>query len=248
MSFPANMKTGIGLGSTAGNNFPEIFFIIYLILASILRRCGFKDAILYSSHNSIPFDHYMFDSGVLFNLFSEYGVGKSLEPLINELFRNFNLDPDINMDNIYFNEIVRLTNEVSKIIRSHNPSLETEWMFRYATEMEFVYDNIAVDRLNRIKPLLISPGPDQIGPDQIEDSDNEMDQSDDNNSDNEMDQTDESDNDDCLCLFCEEFRLYHYNKNDNIYNKKDYYPERNVSAILNEVLMNIAKNISNSNK
>jgi hypothetical protein len=72
------MRTGIGLATSPESCLPETFFIIYLILAAILRRCGFKDCVLYAKHSRVNFTQEMFDSGLIFNLYSKYGVGKSL--------------------------------------------------------------------------------------------------------------------------------------------------------------------------
>jgi len=154
MSSPENMRTGINIGSTPQNVFPEVFFIIYMILSAILRRCGFKDSILYAEHNNMSFDYDLFDSGVLFNLLSEYGVGKSLEPLIKEFLSTMMLDPFKNEGNIFFQEVARLTGIVSKVIRSHDPTLEAEWAFNYAITMTPVIDDIALERIDRLQPLL----------------------------------------------------------------------------------------------
>lgn len=154
MSSPENMRTGFSIGATRENYFPETFFIIYLVLASILRRCGFKDSVLYANHSKIIYNNDFFDSGILFNLFSKYGVGKSLEPLIHELFATIGLDPEKHQDNVFFQEIVRVTMEVSKVVRSHDPMIETEWMYNYAMKMESMDDGIAKERLERLKDLL----------------------------------------------------------------------------------------------
>ena len=58
MSITTNMKTGINPARHHETIFPETFFIIYLILGAILRRCGFKDAIVYSEHNGFHIYHY----------------------------------------------------------------------------------------------------------------------------------------------------------------------------------------------
>ena len=78
MSSPGSMRTGRSLGYAHENMFPETFFIIYLILGGILRRCGFKDCLVYSEHNSIIFNQETFDSGLMFNLFSKSTILSSL--------------------------------------------------------------------------------------------------------------------------------------------------------------------------
>ena len=148
------MKTGFVLGATPENYFPETFFIIYLVLAAILRRCGFKDCVLYSLHSKRVFNQEMFDAGVIFNLYSEYGVGKSLKPLLIELFSTIGLDPEKNRFNVFFQEIVRLTPVAVNIVRSKDPIIETSWMMKYAMEMEPVKDDIANERILRMADLL----------------------------------------------------------------------------------------------
>ena len=102
MSSPGDMKTGRSLGGGPENYFTEIYFIVYPILSAILRRNGLKDCILFASHNEKDFSQEMYDSGVLFNLMSEHGVGKSLQPLIVELFQTVTLSPENNQGNRYY--------------------------------------------------------------------------------------------------------------------------------------------------
>src|SRR5438093_4730479 len=101
MSIPNIMRTGICLGCAQENMYPETFFIIYHVLGAILRRCGFKDCLVYSEHNSLIYNQETFDSGVIFNLFSDYGVGRSLKALMYELFSTLSLDPEKNRNNIF---------------------------------------------------------------------------------------------------------------------------------------------------
>ena len=234
MSLPTNMKTGLNPTRHHETIFPETFFIIYLILGAILRRCGFKDAIVYSEHNDDLFNQDIFDSGVLFNLFSEYGVGKSLEPLISELFTTMSLDYDLNHDNIFFREIIRLTTNVSKVIREQDPSLETEWLLHYAINMEDSSDNIAEEREERLQELIDDFAEDDISDDNSDDiiSDLEGDIHENGNYENEI-LDDNLENIICDCSFCNEFRKYHKPS-----------PDRNVTFILNDVLNNIAKEIN----
>lgn len=244
MSSPENMRTGFSIGTTPENYFQETFFIIYLILASILRRCGYKDAVLYAQHSKIGFSDEIFDSGVLFNLFSEYGVGKSLEPLIIELFSTTGLDPDANCDNVFFQEIARLSLEVSRIIRTHDPLVETAWMYNYVIRMENINDGISEERDERLSALLpplfpiimtslpiisnISDSDDITVSDSDDDilsyDNSDCDMSYDNNNSNSMSE--------CDCAFCTEFNEYH---------KPD--PQRNVTEIINNTLSDVAKRL-----
>ena len=151
MSSPTNMKTGITLGSDCENMLPEIFFIIYLILGAILRRCGFKDCHVFLEHNHLVFNREYFDTGIVFNLFSEYGVGKSLEPLIYQLFSNLMIDTDKN--NIFVQEIQKLTGEASRIYRSHDVDIEANWIMTYSINSLNLLDGIAINRETRLFPL-----------------------------------------------------------------------------------------------
>ena len=262
MSIPGNMKTGLTVGVAYENMFPETFFIVYLILGAFLRRSGFKDSMVYSDHNSIIFTQDIFDSGVLFNLFSEYGVGKSLEPLIHELFSTISLDPIKNKDNIFFREIVRLTNIVSNVIRSHDPKIETIWIMKYAMNMDKIIDPIAIERHTRLAGLFghsYSSDSDSSDSDSDDSSDSDPFYTDYCESDESIDiissiSYDESniinviidgdnnnnnnnnnliDNKICLCDFCEEFRKYHNQEK-----------VKNISEVLNDVLMKIASDIN----
>jgi hypothetical protein len=154
MSSPGNMRTGIGFSTTYENYIPETFLIIYLILSAILRRCGFKDCSRYAKHSKAEFTQDMFDTGVIFNLYSEYGVGKSLEPLIYELLSTGILDAEKNERNIFFREVVRLFPEVIKIIRLKNPIAEAEWILMYSVIMKSVKDDISNERIMRLSDLL----------------------------------------------------------------------------------------------
>ena len=152
MSSPEKMKSGIGSVSDSNYFLPESFYIIYLILIGILRKNGYKDAMLYCSHQNIGFNYEMFDFGVIFNLFSEYGVGKKLEPLLFELLKTGGLDPDLHQSSPFFQEIVSLVPQVSKIVRSHDVVLETEWIFNYAMSHFPTYTD--QERQNRLTSIL----------------------------------------------------------------------------------------------
>lgn len=187
MSIPNIIRTGICVGCPHENMYTETFLIIYHVLAAILRRSGFKDCLTYLEHNSLMFDQQILDSGILFNLFSEYGVGKSLEPLIYELFSTNGLDPEINKYNVFFQEIIRLTKEVSNIIRSHDSEMEGIWLSNYSTNMVNTIDPISLERDYRLSDLFYN------------DSDSYDMDSDDS----------EYENDSCECAFCDEFRNYY---------------------------------------
>ena len=237
MSSPSNMKTGRTLGGAPENIFSETFYIAYLILLAILRRSGYKDCLLYAEHNEKVYNQELFDSGILFNLQSKYGVGCSLLPLVIELFTTIKLNPSTNHNNIFFSEIVRLTSEVSEIKRSHNSMLETQWMTNYAMGMISVMDDISRERDIRLYELLedvpmdISFDSYDSGGERIMDiSEDEqpdvipMDISKDNNK---YEYT-------CLCSFCYEFKKYHNPPHTN----------RNIISIIDDLLINITKSLS----
>lgn len=228
MASPGNMKTGLNVGMAHENMFPETFFIIYLILGAILRRCGFKDCLVYSEHNSIGFKQDTFDSGVLFNLFSEYGVGKSLEPLIHELFSTITLDAKKNKNNVFFQEIVRLTNTVSRVVRSHNPALEAGWMMNYAMSTNNLIDSIAVERETRLAGLFGHSYDSEDITDQYDNEEDSFSYDEDNLVEVIIDAHDKI----CYCDFCFEFRKYHLEEG------------KNVGEILKDVLARIAKDVN----
>jgi len=213
MSIPNIIRTGICLGCAQENMYPETFFIIYHVLGAILRRCGFKDCLTYLEHSSLIFDEQILNTGIIFNLFSEYGVGKSLEPLVYELFSTTGLDPEINKHNIFFQEIIRLTTEVSNIIRSHNSEMEGIWLNNYSTNMINTIDSISLERDCRLSELFYS--------DSDDDSDYESD-----NDDNKV----------CECPFCKEFRNYH---NPNLGSDVN----RTINDVLTNIAQEINKNV-----
>nr|QBK91630.1 MAG: hypothetical protein LCPAC302_02500 [Pithovirus LCPAC302] len=235
MSSPDDMKTGITLGGSAENVIPETFFICYIVLAGILRRNGFKDCLLYTTHNNILYNNELFESGVLFNLLSEYGVGKSLMPLLKELFTCIRINPYEHMNNVFFKEIVRLTPEVSQIIRTHDSDNQSKWVLEYAFQMENAVDDISNERKYRLAELLIDP------PDPMNISDDDLD---DNDGNFYMDISESPDissvklyikQDTCYCLFCYEFRKYH----------SPPHHDRDIVSIINRTVISIAKDIHN---
>lgn len=154
MSFPHNMKTGRDI-TDAGNSdaLPEIFYIIYFVFLAILRRCGYADGKIYSTHNRVIFDKNTYDTGVIFNLYSEFGVGKSLYGMIEELFQNLELNPEKYNNNIFYQEVIRLCPDVVNILRSNDPIKEAEWLTEYTHKMLRIEDDINQDRYERLKVL-----------------------------------------------------------------------------------------------
>ncbi len=180
MSIPNSATTGCGREGYK-TELPETFLIVFLVLNGILRRNGYIDAQLYAKHNNKQVDTELFDSGVIFNLFSVYGVGKVIEPMVVELFKTWGLDPDRYEHDIFFQEIVRLTPEVSRIIRKKNLQTEADWMCRYAMDMIYINDSLMIEREDRLFDIIQS--------DQFDQTNNMVDV--------------------CACDFCEEFNKYH---------------------------------------
>jgi len=190
------MKTG---RNTNNRILPEIFYIILLVLDGILKRCGFKDCVLFKEHNpQYQFNSDLFDSGICFNLFSEYGVGKKLENMIKELIKNSTLDPEKYENNIFYEEIVNLSPEISILIRKENTTEEINWVQNYAIKNLNKSDKIALERIKRL--YILSKSKDKGKKDEDEDEDED----------------EINDSEFCNCNFCEEFRKFHYPRNKHI--------------------------------
>ena len=145
------MKTG---KSNTQRDLPDSFCIPLLGFDALLKRCGFKDSVLFKNHNpSYVMSEHLFSSGVCFNLFSEYGIGKKLEPLIKELLLNQEIDPNNNMDNIYFQEIVHMAKIIKGVIMKEDPIEENQWTYEYAIKSLMKIDKISNDRFTRLIPL-----------------------------------------------------------------------------------------------
>ena len=71
-SAPNEMKTGQSRLADPDTLYPKTFYIILMILNAILRRSGLCDCLLYAEHNTKGcYDHKLYDTGIVFNLFSE---------------------------------------------------------------------------------------------------------------------------------------------------------------------------------
>ena len=128
----------------------EIFSINLLGLEGILKRVAFKDAVLFREHNpEYIFDYRLFGAALAFNLFSEYGVGKELEPLIEELFIKHKLK---HSDNIYYQEVFKLSPELSSIVREDTHQ-QLKWTYNYSIENLNTVDDISRNRLERLSSL-----------------------------------------------------------------------------------------------
>ena len=128
----------------------ELFSITLLGLEGILKRVAFKDAVLFREHNpEYIFDSKLFGAALSFNLFSEYGVGKELLPLIEELFEKGKLE---HSDNIFYQEVFRLSPKLSSIVREDS-SEQLKWTYNYSIENLNKVDKLSENRLRRLSSL-----------------------------------------------------------------------------------------------
>ena len=184
------MKTGL---ETSGNDLPETFYILLFGFDAILKRASFKDVVHYRQHNPLlNITSELFASSVAFNLYSDYGLGKKLQPLISELFKTLYLDPDKHENNIFFQEVVRL----SPVILSHMRKTENRdrdevlWTYSYAIESLNRADSLSVERMERLIDLFLDYQSCGEEEEEVEESDI------------------------CECLFCTEFRKFHYPRSE----------------------------------
>ena len=174
------MKTGL---ETAVNDLPETFYILLFGFDAILKRASFKDCVQFKSHNpDIHITSEVFASSVAFNLHSAYGIGKKLHPIITELFKTLQLDPDIYEDNIFFSEVVRLSPVILSVLRKteHRDRDEVLWTYSYAIENLNRVDALSAERIERLQALF-----------------------------RDYEVVDNDENEFCSCLFCSEFRRFH---------------------------------------
>ena len=213
------MKTGKNVNNKR-RNLSERFCIVLLGLDAILKRYGFKDSVLFKNHNpQYVMNPDLFASGVCFNLFSEYGVGKKIEPLIKELFAKDKIIE--NKDSVFFREIVSLANTITPLIREADSVKETNWTYKYAIESLNKVDNISIERLDRLIVLfddlsgIIDFNETEYGMKDVEDDNDEIDIEELNDINYELnEETIELEY--CNCGFCQEFRQYHFPRDQHI--------------------------------
>ena len=213
------MKTGKNVNNKR-RNLSERFCIVLLGLDAILKRYGFKDSVLFKNHNpQYVMNPDLFASGVCFNLFSQYGVGKKIEPLIKELFAKDKIIE--NKDSVFFREIVSLANTITPLIREADSVKETNWTYKYAIESLNKVDNISIERLDRLIVLfddlsgIIDFNETEYGMKDVEDDNDEIDIEELNDINYELnEETIELEY--CNCGFCQEFRQYHFPRDQHI--------------------------------
>lgn len=212
------MKTGLG-GKI--KPFPDTFYISLLALQAILKRNGFSDAIVYRQHNAnITLDNKIVDAGIIFNLYSEWGVGKKLEPLIYEIFTDYMIDYETHKDNPFVQEIINISPEAINVIRQDDPKQEIIWCYIYAVKCFLTNDPISHERRFRLNSLLKFSSDDLCS-------------SSENNEDDIIDEINEEEiKEICECKFCLEFRKY------------VNFCQKDVNIYIIEALQNIDRQIS----
>ena len=208
------MKTGIKNHDFSN----ELFYSVILSLDCLLKRAGFKDSVLFKNHNeSYIMNPELFASGVCFNLFSEYGLGKKLEVLLIELFSKGKINYEKYKDDIFFEEVIRLSEFIIPLIRDFDPVKENEFTYKYAIENICKVDKISTERLERLLPLFEDLSGIIVFCDEDSDKDKEI------------------ENTFCNCGFCNEFRKYHYPR------------EENINKIIMDVLVNLRTSVELQN-
>ena len=112
------MSCGFKESSQINNS--EIFNICMMGFDGILKNVSYKDCIQYSVHNKCKISPDLFESSLHFNLFSQYGLGVSLKIILSQLYKTGSLCPELNKNNPLFLEILKLSQELSILLRSKN--------------------------------------------------------------------------------------------------------------------------------
>lgn len=214
------MKTGKRVGESSQEKYVHEFYICLLGLEAVLKRVSLKDAILFIEHNpSYLLNHELFDSGICFNLFSEYGVGKNLKPLIINLLHNSIIEYEEFKGDIFYEEIIKLVPELDRIKRTGDILTQEKWMAAYCTSSLVKSDSISRERLQRLFPLFAEEklnlfvnfnGKKGRSIENKESNEGEK------NKESEESKEDSIEIELCLCKFCEEFRKYTYPKDKHI--------------------------------
>jgi hypothetical protein len=180
------MKTGL---PGRDNDLPETFYVLLFGFDAILKRASFKDVVYYKQHNpTLNITAEIFASAVAFNLYSDYGIGKKLQPLILDLFKNIYMDSDKYDDNIFFQEVVRLSPVILSTLRKieHHNRDEVLWTYSYAIESLNRVDLLSVERMERLIALFL-----------------------------DYSDFEEGESDVCACLFCTEFNNFHIPRSEH---------------------------------
>jgi hypothetical protein len=143
------MKTGRDFNETQIN----FKYVMIAALDAILKRDSLKDMLLFRAHNAeLNMSPELFCHSVCFNLFSEHGVGKMLEPLFIDVLHSENNMSEKYLDDIFYKEIATLSPEIVSIIREDKSIFH--WTYEYASQMVFRKDDIAKERFSRLFSLV----------------------------------------------------------------------------------------------
>lgn len=189
--------------SGRGYNEREYFNITHITLVgleNILKRVSLQDMFLYTAHQNLEISSDLFASSICFNLFSEWGVGNRLKPLIVKAFHN----PEelSSLNNPFYNEVVRCSQEIVSVIRSEESLYE--YSYKYTTEALTRKDDISFERFIRLFPLINTEdsGVSTESPGEDEDT-----------SEDSLPYLEDSE---CNCNFCIEFSKYCYPKQQTV--------------------------------
>lgn len=147
------MKTGV----IHKNIVPNTFYITMIALNGILKRASFKDMALFKSHNPIYISNpTLFTTAVCFNLFSSYGIGNKIKPLLQELIINDCIAIENHLSNVYYQEVIHLAPIITAILYEGDIHKEVMWSYDYAIQSLNKTDALSTERFTRLHDLFIS--------------------------------------------------------------------------------------------
>lgn len=223
--------------------FSEVYYTFLLGFQAILKRVAYKDLINYKIHNDVPLNYKWFSTSISFNLFSEYGIGKSLQPLLVELMKKYKLDYEKYHDNIFFQEIVLICPDITGVLRKKDAVAERDWAYEYATNSLFIIDGIAQERIDRLFPLFqdfedsreeseedLNSEEERTLDQILEELEKEQEEQGKNKEVKEIETIEDEEIEDkpCQCSFCLEFEKYIYDD------------ERHIEEVIVEAIRNIS--------
>lgn len=156
---------------TGTNKYVPEFYLTLFTMEAILRRMALKDASVFVFHNKgIQLDEDVKNMCITFNLYSEWGVGTRLKPLIKCLLKESSivgegkeralLENGISLDDPYYKEIKDLLPWTGGIRMLTDRVFRDTWITRYLTDcleqnVGGNLDDIDKERLVRTAPLFM---------------------------------------------------------------------------------------------
>ena len=138
---------------TYDKDISSLLSITLLGLSAILKRLSFKDAVFFKEHNEeYEFNSDLFLTALYFNLQSEYGVGKKLEPIIKDLLVD-EFDIEKYKDDLFYREIVKLSPELSNLIRQDSDYQILNWEADYSLNNLNATNELSTERFERLLKL-----------------------------------------------------------------------------------------------